>query len=292
MRQYKRRHYADRPSAASTRADRRSTGDSRDIAAEGAAPLRDYVRDVAVTPVAPRRSSASRPAARPRADAPVLRLRERRAAQQRAARVPRRRGARAGHHRHPVPRPPGPARGAAGQAAGGRGQHARARRRRAHLGLGDLRPARPGRGEHRRTRQGLDPRRHAGGAHRHDLPGPAGSPSAGRSSTTCSTRCSPTRPGWAPAWTGRPACRSCPRSRRSVCPSTGSPSAGPTTRRRSTPSSASAASRRLRRAGAARRRPSSRRPSRPGRAIKRPRPEPTRPGGQPATLRTGGGRDR
>ena len=63
------------------------------------------------------------------ADPPLVRVRERRAADQRAAGVPRRLGARRGDHHGAVPQPPGPARGAAGQAAGQRGQHARARRR-------------------------------------------------------------------------------------------------------------------------------------------------------------------
>ena len=90
------------------------------------------------TPARPRtRSSSTRlgvaielELARPRADAPLVRLRERRPADQRAAGVPRRLGPRPGRHRHPVPHPPRPARGAARQAARGRRQHAGARRRR------------------------------------------------------------------------------------------------------------------------------------------------------------------
>ena len=68
-------------------------------------------------------------AAGARADPPLVRVRERRPAHQRAAGVPRRLGARRGDHHGALPQPPGPARGAAGQAAGQRGQHARARRR-------------------------------------------------------------------------------------------------------------------------------------------------------------------
>ena len=68
--------------------------------------------------------------ARAGADPPLLRLRERRPAHQRAAGVPRRLGARPGRHRHALPQPPRPARGAAGQAARRGGQHARAGRRR------------------------------------------------------------------------------------------------------------------------------------------------------------------
>ena len=64
-----------------------------------------------------------------RPHAPVLRVRERRAAHQRAARVPRGRGPRPDRHRHPVPQVPRPSRGPAGQAAGGRGPDARPRRR-------------------------------------------------------------------------------------------------------------------------------------------------------------------
>ena len=74
--------------------------------------------------VAPRRR-----AARTRPDPPLLRVRERRPAHQRAPGVPRRLGARPGRHRHALPQPPGPARGPAGQAARRGGQHARARRR-------------------------------------------------------------------------------------------------------------------------------------------------------------------
>ena len=65
-----------------------------------------------------------------RADPPLVRLRERRPADQRAPRVPRRLGARARRHRHALPQPPRAARGPAGQAARRRRQHARARRRR------------------------------------------------------------------------------------------------------------------------------------------------------------------
>ena len=76
------------------------------------------------------------------------RLRERRPADQRAAGVPRRLGARPRRHRHALPQPPGPARGAAGQAAGRGGQQRRAGRAwPATLGLGELRPARPRRGD-------------------------------------------------------------------------------------------------------------------------------------------------
>ena len=64
---------------------------------------------------------------------------------------------------------PGPARRAAGQAAGGRGEHARAGRRGPGTEAGRLRPARPGRGGHRRPGQVVDPGRHAGGADRRGL---------------------------------------------------------------------------------------------------------------------------
>ena len=75
---------------------------------------------------------ARRRAAHAGADPPVLRVRERRAAHQRAPGVPRRLGARHRRHRAALPRPPGPAGGPAGQAAGERRQHARARRRGRH----------------------------------------------------------------------------------------------------------------------------------------------------------------
>ena len=107
------------------------------------------------------------------ADPPVVRVRERRPADQRAAGVPRRLGARRGDHHRALPQPPRPARGAARQAAGQRGQHAGAGRRGPRLGPRRARPvpaARQGRGDHRRPGQGQHPRRHARGAARRDLP--------------------------------------------------------------------------------------------------------------------------
>ena len=90
----------------------------------------------------PRSASSLEPELlRARADPPLVRVRERRPAHQRAAGVPRRLGARRGDHHGALPQPPGPARGAAGQAAGQRGQHARAGRRGP--------PARPGRARRR-----------------------------------------------------------------------------------------------------------------------------------------------
>ena len=83
------------------------------------------------------------------------------------------------------------------------------------LGLGDYVLLGPRRGDHRRPRQGLDPRRHDGGA------------SSARS--TCRAACAAagdarapparpadgaSRPPSVPAWTGRPACRSSPPRRR------------------------------------------------------------------------------
>ena len=70
----------------------------------------------------PRRRAARR-AARPRADPPVVRVRERRPAHQRAPGVPGRLGARPGRHRRALPQPARPARGSAGQAACLGGQH-------------------------------------------------------------------------------------------------------------------------------------------------------------------------
>ena len=117
----------------------------------------------------------------PRADPPLVRLRERRPADQRAAGVPRRLGARPGRHRHAVPHPPRPARGPAGQAAGRRRQHARARRRRPRpRRSGDF--VRLGRGEE--TTGGRDKSSiladTARGAHRRRLPRPAASTSRPR----------------------------------------------------------------------------------------------------------------
>ena len=80
--------------------------------------------------------------ARPRPDAPVVRLRERRAAHQRAPGVPGRLGARRRGHRDALPDPPRPQRGQAGQAARGRGQRPRPGRRRPHGGAGGVRQAR------------------------------------------------------------------------------------------------------------------------------------------------------
>ena len=67
-------------------------------------------------------------AARACADPPLLRLRARRPADQRAAGVPRRRGPRAGRHRRALPHPPRPARGPAREAARQRRQHPCSRR--------------------------------------------------------------------------------------------------------------------------------------------------------------------
>ena len=102
-------------------------------------------------------------------------------------------------------------RGPAGQAARRGGQLPRPGRRRPRgSSLGELRPARSRRGDHRRPRQVLDPRRHHRGGHRCGLPrarhrgrprlrAPAVRPADGRR-----------RRARAPAWTGRPACRRSP----------------------------------------------------------------------------------
>ena len=98
------------------------------------------------------------------ADPPLLRVRERPPADQRAPGVPRRFGAVHRRHRAPLPRPPGAAGGPAGEAALQRRQHARAR----------------GRGRHprraRRARRLPLPRPRRG-------PSPAGAPSPASSPT-------------------------------------------------------------------------------------------------------------
>ncbi len=146
--------------------------------------------------------------ARARADPPLVRLRERRPAHQRAAGVPRRLGARAGRDRHAVPRLPEHARGAAGQAARRGGPDARAGRCGQGAEPGLLHQARPRRGGHRRPEQVVDPGRHAGGGHRrgvHRL-----RPGRGRRPGPPAVRPGhrPARPAWAPGWTGRRRCRS------------------------------------------------------------------------------------
>ncbi len=105
-----------------------------------------------------------------------------------------------------------------------------------------VRPARPRRGVHRRPGQVLDPRRHPRGAARRRLPrpGPGGRRRAGAPAVRPADRRGRARS--APAWTGRPACRSSPPPPRSAYRSTSSRRPGPTTRRRSPPSSGSAAS--------------------------------------------------
>ena len=150
-------------------------------------------------------------AARPRADPPVVRVRERRAADQRAPGVPRRLGPRPGRHRRALPQPAGPARGPAGQAACLGGQHDLAGRCRPAARRRRHRPApaaRPRRGDHRRPREGLDPRRRARGADRRGAPRAAAWTPPPRSCTGCSTRCWSRPPPAVPAWTGRPASRS------------------------------------------------------------------------------------
>src|SRR4029453_5754295 len=119
----------------------------------------------------PRHPLRRRGAVRLGLHAPLLRLRERRPAHQRAARVPPRRRARPGRDRHHLPRLPRPARGPAGQAAGGHGEHERAGRGgpRARHRRGCA--AGPGRGAVRRPRQVLDPGRHPRGRARGHLPG-------------------------------------------------------------------------------------------------------------------------
>ena len=109
-------------------------------------------------------------AARARPDAPLVRLRERRAADQRAPGVPRRLRARRRRHRDALPHPPGPLRGPAGQAARGRRQRPRAGRGRPRHRARRPRQARPRRGDDRRPRQGLDPLRHRRGGDRRRPP--------------------------------------------------------------------------------------------------------------------------
>ena len=144
------------------------------------------------------------------------------------------------------------------------------------LGLGRLPHARPRRGEHRRPRQGLDPRRHDGGGHRHGLP-------VRRACAAAATfvhhlldpLMAAARPPSAPAWTGRPACRSSPPRPRSASRSTASTEEGPdhekvftasVGRRRRGP--------RRRAPAAARRRPSRRPPRSPGPTLEPRAPRP------------------
>ena len=96
-------------------------------------------------------------------------------------------------HRTPVPRPPGPARGPAGQAAGQRRQHARAGRRGRHLGeSGSARYLLLGRGEEltggRDKASILADAMEA--ADRRGLPGARPRRAPASSCTGCSTRCS------------------------------------------------------------------------------------------------------
>ncbi len=104
-------------------------------------------------------------AARARAHPPLVRLRARRPADQRAAGVPRRRRARPGGHRRPLPRAPRPARGRSWPSCGpASSTPARSRASPASLGPRPVAAAGPRRGGHRRPRQELDPRRHHRGA--------------------------------------------------------------------------------------------------------------------------------
>ena len=115
--------------------------------------------------------AARREAARARPDAPVLRLRERRPADQRAAGVPRRLGARPDRHRHALPRVSRTCPRASSPSCARRWSTcARWPAWPAACGLGDYVTARQGRGGHRRPGQVLDPRRHARGRDRRRLP--------------------------------------------------------------------------------------------------------------------------
>ena len=175
----------------------------------------------------------------PGPDPPVVRVRERRPADQRAPGVPRRLGARPGRHRRALPQPAGPPRGPAGQAACLGGEHDLAGRRRPAAGRRRRRPApaaRPRRGDHRRPREGLDPGRRRRGADRRGAPGLRPGHRLRASSTGCSTRCWPSPPPAAPAWTGRPACRSSAPRRAWAPRATRRRTRGPTTRRPSPPS--------------------------------------------------------
>ena len=87
----------------------------------------------------PRGRAARRPAG-PGPDPPVVRVRERRPADQRAPGVPRRLGARPGRDRRALPQPAGPPRGPAGQAACLGGQHDLAGRVARRLGDGGVGP--------------------------------------------------------------------------------------------------------------------------------------------------------
>ena len=191
----------------------------------------------------PRRRAARRPA-RAGADPPVVRVRERRAADQRAPGVPGRLGARPGRHRRALPQPAGPPRGPAGQAACLGRQHDLAGRRRPAARRRRHRPApaaRPRRGDHRRPGEGLDPRRRARGADRRGPPRLRAGHRRRRSCTGCSTRCWSRPPPAAPAWTGRPASRSSAPPAGSVRPATRSRTTVPTTPRPSPPPSSSPA---------------------------------------------------
>ncbi|CAA9388997.1 MAG: Ribonuclease III, partial [uncultured Nocardioidaceae bacterium] len=108
--------------------------------------------------------------ARARPDAPVVRLRERRAADQRAARVPGRLRARRRRHRDAVPQPPRALRGTPGEAPRCGRQRPGPGRRRPHDRAGRAREARPRRRDHRRSQEGVDPVRHRRGGHRCGLP--------------------------------------------------------------------------------------------------------------------------
>ena len=110
-------------------------------------------------------------AARSRPDAPVVRLRERRAAHQRAPGVPRRLGARAWSSptRCSATTPTSPRASWPSCAPAVVNVRALAEVGRAHRPR-RLHPARPRRGADRRARQGVDPRRHRRGGDRRGLP--------------------------------------------------------------------------------------------------------------------------
>ena len=136
---------------------------------------------------------ARRGAADPRADPPVLRVRERRAADQRAPGVPRRLGAGRDRHRAALPRPPGPARRGSWRSCGRAWSTCtRSRAWPARSAAGRARRAplpRARRGADRRPHQAQHPRRRHRGADRRGVPASTAWRPRARSCTGSSTRC-------------------------------------------------------------------------------------------------------
>ena len=160
----------------------------------------------------PRASSA-------RADAPLLRVRERRHRAQRAPRIPGRLDPRPSGDGDALHRVPRTARGRARQAARQPREQCRSggdrtgnRPRQAHQ-------ARPRRRTHRRPRQILDPRRHRGGRHRRRVPRRRWRSGHGAGAAADRAAAHRPRAGSAPPWTRRPACRSSRRNWGSGAPS-------------------------------------------------------------------------